>query len=135
VRTARERVGSRPDGTSAQGEWVRSNGWAVRMHSGRGDEYFSAVEEFVANELPPRQRRAKRLATHVEVKVAVAMRREALTDETVVIDRQVCGTRDYDRDDPLTCDRYLSRLLPPGARLHVVEPDGTIRTYEGETKR
>lgn len=58
-----------------------------------------------------------RLARHVEVKVAVAMREQGLRDETVVIDRQICGTRPFDQAQPFTCDKYLARLLPPGGAV------------------
>lgn len=129
VRAAQERVGSREDGTPAQGEWVRSDGWAVRLRSGPGDEHFQTARALIAARLP---RPVSRLATHVEVKVAARMRKEQLSDETLVIDRGVCGTRPFDDQRQYTCDRFLPRILPPGARLRVVQPDGTIREYEGE---
>ncbi|SFQ22776.1 SCP1.201-like deaminase [Amycolatopsis arida] len=134
VERSRARVGQRPPGTvPARGEWLRSDGWTVRMASGDSDEHFRAGQRFVLDHLPPAKRPAEQLARHVEVKVAMAMRREGLTDETVVIDRQVCGTRDFDRrrNYSFTCDRYLSEFLAPGARLRVVQGDGTIRVYEG----
>lgn len=75
-----------------------------------------------------------RLATHVEVKVAARMRKDGLSNETVVIDRGVCGTRSFDAHAKYTCHKYLPSILPPGARLRVVQPDGTIRHYEGEAE-
>ncbi|WP_116051384.1 DddA-like double-stranded DNA deaminase toxin [Amycolatopsis palatopharyngis] len=132
LRAARRRVGSRPDGTPTHGEWVRSDGWSVRIISGPGDEHFHTAATQLADLGLPRP--VSRLATHVEVKVAARMREDGLPDETVVIDRSVCGTRPFDVHRQYTCDRYLSRILPPGARLRVVQPDGTIRQYEGEVK-
>jgi hypothetical protein len=132
LRAARHRVGSRADGTPTHGEWVRADGWSVRIISGPGDEHFHAATTHLADSGLPRP--VIRLATHVEVKVAAQMREDALTDETVVIDRGVCGTRPFDAHRQYTCDKYLPRILPRGARLRVVQPDGTIRQYQGEAK-
>lgn len=129
VRAAQARVGRRADGTATHGEWVRSDGWSVRFKSGPTDEHFHAARSLLAARLP---RPVSRLATHVEVKVAVRMREDQLTDETLVIDRGVCGTRPFDVQQRYTCDRYLPSILPPGSRLRVVQPDGTIQVYEGD---
>jgi nucleic acid/nucleotide deaminase of polymorphic system toxin len=131
VEQARQRVGrATTAGGEAWGEWVRADGWSIRITSGAGDEHHDAVVRFARDsKLPPA---VARLARHGEVKVAVAMREHGLRDETVVIDRQVCGTRPFDRTQPYTCDKYLSRFLPPGARLRVVQADGTVATYTGK---
>lgn len=84
------------------------------MASGGGDEHHAAAVRFIRDNNLPRP--ASQLARHVEVKVALSMWGRGLRDETVVMDRPVCGTREFDRDDPFTCDKYLARLLPPGAR-------------------
>lgn len=130
VEQARRRLGRRDDGVvPARGEWVRSDGWTVRLTSGPGDDHFSAARRFIGNHLPGP---VARLATHVEVKVAVRMREERLGRETVVMDRGVCGTRPFDSHRRITCDKFLPALLPPGAVLRVVQPDGTIREYQGK---
>jgi hypothetical protein len=130
IERARQRVGeSRMSGSQARGEWVRSDGWSVRLTSGRDDEHHRAALRFIRDNNLPRP--ASQLARHVEVKVAVSMWERGSRDETVVMDRQVCGTREFDRDDPFTCDKYLARFLPPGARLRVVQPDGTVSEYIG----
>jgi hypothetical protein len=102
--------------------------------SGPNDAHYLAAKEF-AQTLRAPDRAAQRLATHVEIKVAVAMRREGLTDETVVVDRKVCGTRDYDAHQRVTCDKYLPTFLPAGACLRVVQADGTIKIYRGKAGR
>jgi hypothetical protein len=107
---------------------VRSDGWAIRLGSGGDDDYHHAAARFARERFGPA---VTRLARHVEVKAAVAMREHGYRDEIVVIDRQVCGTRDFDRDDPFTCHKYLTRFLT-GARLRVIQADGTERTYTGE---
>ncbi|WP_158684574.1 DddA-like double-stranded DNA deaminase toxin [Amycolatopsis orientalis] len=130
VAQARARVGrAEVAGGQAQGEWVRSDGSSVPVASGRGDDGYESAARFVAEGHAPRP--AARLATHIEVKIAMAMREQGLRDETVVIDRQVCGTREFDREAPFTCDKYLARFLPPGARLRVEQPDGTVSEYTG----
>ncbi|WP_167344564.1 DddA-like double-stranded DNA deaminase toxin [Amycolatopsis thermoflava] len=131
VEQARQRVGrATAAGSEARGEWARSDGWSVRVTSGLSDEHHDAVVRFArSSRLPPA---VTRLARHVEVKVAVAMREQGLRDETVVIDRQICGTRPFDQAQPFTCDKYLARFLPPGARLRVVQADGTVATYTGK---
>ncbi|WP_253863683.1 DddA-like double-stranded DNA deaminase toxin [Prauserella halophila] len=129
---ARQRVGSRAaPGTAAVGEWVRSDGWSVRITSGTSDDHHNKTAQYLRSrsDLSPA---VVQLARHVEVKIAVAMREQGGRDETVVIDREVCGTRPFDRAQPYTCDKYLARLLPAGARLRVVQPDGTVRVYTGE---
>lgn len=85
VQEARRRVGrAATAGGEARGEWLRSDGWSVRVTSGAGDEYHEAVVRFVrASKLPPA---VARLARHVEVKVAVAMRVSGLRDETIVLE-------------------------------------------------
>jgi hypothetical protein len=73
-----------------------------------------------------------RMAAHVEVKVACWMRYKNLTEETVVIDRTVCGTRWFDKHAEWSCHKKLETvLLAPGSILHVVYPDGMI-TYIGK---
>ncbi len=71
VDVARRRVGQRPDGSQAHGEWVQSDGWSTRLVSGPTDNHYEAAKEF-AQTLPARDRAAQRPATHVEIKVAVA---------------------------------------------------------------
>ncbi|WP_442912764.1 DddA-like double-stranded DNA deaminase toxin [Kutzneria sp. CA-103260] len=53
-------------------------------------------------------------------------------EQHVVIDKTVCGTRTFDWSKSWTCDKLLPTLLPPGASLTVVQPDGTTLTYVGE---
>jgi hypothetical protein len=102
------------------------------MRSGKTDAYHEEVQDYV-RELPPEQRPAVRLATHIEVKVAVRMRNQGLTEETVVIDRSVCGTRDFDKNDPWTCDKLLeTSFLERGSKLHIIVPGLGMVTYIGK---
>jgi hypothetical protein len=50
----------------------------------------------------------------------------------VVIDKTVCGFRKFDQRKLWTCDKLLATLLPPGARLTIVQADGSTLTYIGE---
>jgi hypothetical protein len=110
--------------------WITQTGQQVPLASGTEDLWHAAAQEH-AGALPPTLRRAHRLAHHIEVKFAMRMRQERLSEETIVIDRRVCGTRADSRTLTYTCDKMLKWFLPAGARLRVVEPDGTIRTYQG----
>ncbi|WP_447004274.1 DddA-like double-stranded DNA deaminase toxin [Saccharothrix isguenensis] len=76
-------------------------------------------------------RHEQSLATHVEVKLAVRMRQEKRLNETVIIDRQVCGRRPHDMHLSVTCDKRLKNILSPGSTLTVIERDGTRVTYRG----
>jgi hypothetical protein len=133
IEQSRARVGSKPIRTPTSGEWCRSDGQAVRITSGTTDTWHAATVAFI-NTLPAHYRFALAVATHCEAKVAVALRtgRWAEHHQHVVIDKSVCGTRDFDRNKPWTCDKLLKVLLPPGARLTVHMPDGSTLTYVGE---
>lgn len=133
IEQSRARVGSKPIRTPTSGEWCRSDGQAVRINSGTTDTWHAATVAFI-NTLPARYRFALAVATHCEAKVAVAMRTGGWADhqQHVVIDKSVCGTRDFDRNKPWTCDKLLKVLLPPGARLTVHMPDGSTLSYVGE---
>lgn len=118
-------------GTTTLGKWVDQKGVVHDLSSGKDDEWFDKVRQVSAT-FPPNQRAAVRLARHLEVKFAVRMREQGLREETIVIDRPVCGLGPTDSTLPFTCDKLLPRFLPPGAQLTVVEHDGTRRTYRGE---
>jgi hypothetical protein len=78
------------------------------------------------------QGRVLQLARHVEIKLAIRMREQRRLHETVIIDREVRGRRPHDSTEPFTRDTMLSKFLPPGATLTVIEHDGTRVTYRGE---
>jgi hypothetical protein len=101
------------------------------LSSGKDDEWYAKARRTAAT-FPPDLKAAVRLATHLEVKFAVRMREQGLRDETIVIDRPVCGRGPTDSTLPFTCDKLLPRFLPAGSQLTVVERDGTRRTYRGE---
>jgi hypothetical protein len=129
---AKQRVGTNPVGSSpAHGEWVCSDGSNVRVLSGKTDNFYPAARAF-ALQLPPDKRAAINLAHHIEVKVAVQMHQTNSLEETVVVDRSVCGTRSFDSDKDWTCHRRLEdTFVPPGGKLHVVDPVHGKVTYTG----
>ncbi|WP_372446029.1 DddA-like double-stranded DNA deaminase toxin [Micromonospora humidisoli] len=47
----------------------------------------------------------------------------------LVLNNTTCGTRDFDRDWPLTCDKLLPPVLPAGARLTVWATQDGGRTW------
>jgi hypothetical protein len=72
------------------------------------------------------------IARHVEVQFVARMIDAGLTDETVEINRPVCGTTDRDRSWSDTCDKRLPEFLPPGHRLTVRDGSSPAgRTYVG----
>jgi len=119
-------------GGQTQGAWIAADGQRHELSSGKDDQWYQKAKQFAAG-FPPALRAASRLAVHLETKFAVRMREEGRLRETIVIDRGVCGNGATDRGLPFTCDRLLSRFLPPGAELTVVERDGARRTYRGES--
>jgi hypothetical protein len=132
ISESRARVGARPTRTPTSGEWVRSDGATLRINSGDSDRWYPEVVAFIRTRLPERYRRALAVATHCEAKVAIAMRDGWTDSENVVVDKTVCGTRTFDSHQMWTCDKLLPVLLPPGARLTVMQGDGTARTYVGD---
>jgi len=121
------------DGAQAQGLWFGPDSDVTVLRSGDGDEWYDKAKAFVAT-LPPVFRPAARLATHIEVKLAMRMREEDRDHETVVIDRPVCGRQSFKQAERFTCDKMLRWFLSPGARLTVIEHDGTRITYTGEVR-
>ncbi|WP_368052502.1 DddA-like double-stranded DNA deaminase toxin [Micromonospora sp. HUAS LYJ1] len=69
------------------------------------------------------------LVSHVESHVAARMRRDELDEGELVLNNTTCGTRDFDRDWPLTCDKLLPPVLPAGARLTVWATQDGGRTW------
>ena len=62
--------------------------------------------------------------THVEGHTAAIMRQTGATEGTLYINNPPCGGAPG-------CDAMLPRMLPPGARLRVIGPDGFDKTYVG----
>jgi len=77
------------------------------------------------------------LASHVEMQFVVRMRDQGLVRENIALDRAPCGT-----DPPVLlnqCHRRLPKviaaLLPMGAALIVVSPDGQKWEYSADGRR
>jgi hypothetical protein len=80
------------------------------------------------------------LVRHVESHVAARMRRQRLTEGTLVHNNPTCGTRGFDNDYPNICDKLLPSIPPAGSRLTVwATPDGgrtwRTKTYTGTGER
>jgi len=131
IERARQALPPGVRGAQAEGRWLGPGQDTTVIRSGTGDQWHDRARAFV-DAASPRYARLGRLATHMEVKLAMRMRAEGRTDETVVIDRPVCGREDATTHQPVTCDRHLAWFLPPGARLTVIEHDGTVVTYHGK---
>jgi hypothetical protein len=74
------------------------------------------------------------IAKHVEVQFAMRMRADGLIDETIVIDRPVCGRGPVDATWPLTCDKVLAECLPAGTSMTVVDCNGLALTYRSKER-
>jgi hypothetical protein len=77
------------------------------------------------------------LYEHPEMQAAADMRRrirenpDANVDTEVVVDNSTCGTRSFDRDKPLTCDKLLADSMPAGSKMTVwATTDGGQTFYQ-----
>jgi hypothetical protein len=60
--------------------------------------------------------------SHVEGHAAALMRQQGITEGTLFINNpEIC----------VSCTKLLPEMLPPGASLRVVLPDGTVREFRG----
>lgn len=132
VTAARERVGEGVTRAAARGEWLHPDAPPTPVASGKRDDAYDAAYAHLVDRFGAR---VARLATHMEVKLSIALHGNDEQQATLVIDRRVCGTTTRDENDSYTCDKYLSRILPTGKRLRVIESTGRIRIYEGEGRR
>lgn len=65
-----------------------------------------------------------RIRSHVEAHAAAVMREQGLDDATLYINRVPCGGASG-------CEAMLPRMLPSGARLRVVGPNGYDQVFTG----
>ncbi|MFD9894098.1 DddA-like double-stranded DNA deaminase toxin [Amycolatopsis sp. NPDC059027] len=112
------------------GQWVAGSGEGDVGHivSGR-DEMEAAAVQFFKDQ---GARRMPATVADVEVKLAVHMRNQGITNATVVVNNEVCI-------GPFGCDTLLPKILPQGSALTVygTSPDGqaTGTTYLGQGKK
>jgi hypothetical protein len=116
-----ERLPMRKPSDKTRGIWIDADGHEQDLISGV-DEYTADVDEFMEEHGIRIAPGADTLGAHVEVKFAMRMRREGLTDETITINNKPCP-------GPYGCHRNLWKFLPEGARLTVYGPDNFKRTY------
>ncbi len=62
--------------------------------------------------------------THVEAHTAALMRQTGAKEGVLFVNNEPCKT-------PVGCDRNLPGMLPEGARVRVIGPDGFDKTYTG----
>lgn len=107
------------DGGKTQGFLVRPDGRETPLTSGYDgpSKGTSGIPGMNGN-----------IKSHVEAHAAAIMRDEKLDEATLYINRQPCPTKDPRSPG---CDEALPKMLPPGAKLKVVGPDGFEKTYEG----
>ncbi|NEA35725.1 hypothetical protein G3I17_29355 [Streptomyces sp. SID13031] len=116
-----ERLPTRDPTDKTRGIWVDADGQEHDLISGV-DDYTADVDRFMEEHRIRIAPGADTLGSHVEVKFAMRMRREGLTDATITINNKPCP-------GPYGCHRNLWRFLPDGARLTVYGPDNFNRTY------
>ncbi len=109
----------RYSGGKTSGVLVRLDGRETRLQSGIEGPSRGVVG------VPGMHNRIK---THVEAHAAVLMRREVLPEATLYINRVPCPT-----NDPRSpgCFENLPKMLPEGARLRVIGPEGFDRVFVG----
>ncbi len=64
------------------------------------------------------------IKSHVEAHAATFMRQEGLAEATLYINRVPCPGK-------ICCYEMLPRMLPEGARLRVIGPDGFDEVFIG----
>ncbi len=65
-----------------------------------------------------------RIRSHVEAHAAAVMRQEGLEKATLYINQVPCGGSSG-------CAAMMERMLPPGATLRVIGPDGYDQIFTG----
>ncbi len=111
------------DGGKTQGVLVRPNGQETPLASGYDGPSKSMGYLPGAN---------GNIKSHVEAHAAATMRQEGLDEATLYINRVPCPTKDPRSKG---CDDALKQMLPEGAKLRVIGPDGFEKTYTGEPDR
>ncbi len=117
-------------GAKTHGRWSASGlrGDLQSIVSGRKDELYRETQAY----LDEHGMAGYSIATHVETKLAVHMRKTGLTEVTVTINNTPCAGE-------LSCDTLLPRVLPAGARLTVygTTEDGhnTVQVYTGRVQQ
>jgi SCP1.201-like deaminase len=69
-----------------------------------------------------------RIKTRVEAHAAVIIRREGLSEATLYVNRAPCPTKNPRSPG---CFDNLPKILPEGARLRTIGPDGLDHTFVG----
>jgi hypothetical protein len=107
-----------------EGAWQDENGVVHKLISGRHEDFEAALSHAKRLGLIP-EHGTLATAADVELKFAMKMRREGITQAVIAVNKRPCPGR-------LGCNQLLKRFLPPGAELIVRGPDNFEQTYEGE---
>lgn len=135
IEAARQRIGRGERGEPTRGSWIREDGTATDVGSGRNTAWYEETRRTliaIGQAAGDRLGRLGTLATHVEMQFVTRMKAEGLSHATLVLDREPCGV--FDRPpQPFQChaqlDGVIRTLLPGGATLTVIDPDGRVWSY------
>ncbi|MFD7158826.1 DddA-like double-stranded DNA deaminase toxin [Kribbella sp. NPDC059898] len=121
VREIFQRLPVRARKDKTRGVWVDPDGTEHDLNSGV-DEYTGDAERLIVEEDLDIAPGDVTLGSHVEVKFAMFMRRNGLSNETIIINNRPC-------EGPYSCDENLEKFLPDGAKLTVWGPNNFKKTY------
>ncbi len=113
-----------------RGIWRDDDGTEYDLVSGRGEDsigdesqdLYHQAEEFAIEHRLGKPPGTLSITSHVEIKFAMLMWKRGLRDATIVINNPPC-TGDS------SCDEWLDKFLPPGAKLTVYGPNNFKGTY------
>ncbi|MFK4088393.1 DddA-like double-stranded DNA deaminase toxin [Kribbella sp. NPDC020789] len=113
-----------------RGIWRDDDGAEYDLVSGRDDDsigdenqdLYRQAEEFAIQHRLGKPPGTLSITSHVEIKFAMLMWKRGLRDATIVINNPPCK-------GDASCDRWLDKFLPPGARLTIYGPDNFKKTY------
>ncbi|MFI5696763.1 DddA-like double-stranded DNA deaminase toxin [Kribbella sp. NPDC051586] len=113
-----------------RGIWRDDRGTEYDLVSGRGEDVvgdasqdlYRQAEEFAIEHRLGNPPGTLSITSHVEIKFAMLMWRRGIRDATIVINNLPC------KGDS-SCEEWLDKFLPPGAKLTIHGPDNFKQTY------
>ncbi|MGQ0841011.1 DddA-like double-stranded DNA deaminase toxin [Actinokineospora sp.] len=107
-------------GQKTHGRWIDADGTVHAETSGK-DEKYDEVVRFLKS---VNSRRMLVVASHVEIKLAAHMRKNAIRSIILALNNVPCTGE-------LGCEALISVILPKGYSLTVYGSDGFVQKYEG----